>query len=80
MCEEMLLCYDTAIMTILEIKTLVRRHFCVECHVDPDEDDAGGVEMMRCWQKLGNYIDRGSLREGGRVIQKETVGNDLRKF
>ena len=35
-----------------------------ECHVDPDEDDAGGVEMTRCWRKLGNYIDWGSLREG----------------
>ena len=46
--------------------------------VHHDKDDAADVDVMRCWRKLGNYIDRGSLREG--VIQKETVGHDLLEF
>ena len=46
--------------------------------VHHDKDDAAGIDVMRCWRKLGNYIDRGSLREG--VIQKETVGHDLLEF
>ena len=49
-------------VTMMQMKTLEMRYFCGERHIHHDEDDAAGVDVVRCWRKLGNYIDRGLLR------------------